>query len=143
MVHVTAQPQQPVNHLNHPKNNAAPPFLSSTSALFADFGLLSHDTDEMNWAHDNAQLSDGDLRAVFKYEPQQSTVIRVLASHNVSSCSCTDKYRLTVQWRVEISSRETEKQWSQWIEEVSKLTHKQQISHPSSKSAMTFMRMMI
>ncbi|KAF2477888.1 uncharacterized protein BDR25DRAFT_250230 [Lindgomyces ingoldianus] len=55
----------------------------------------------MNWARDNANLSEEDLKTVFKYEPKESTVIRMLASQD---------------WRVEISSQESEKQWSQWIE---------------------------
>ncbi|KAF2265257.1 hypothetical protein CC78DRAFT_616160 [Lojkania enalia] len=55
----------------------------------------------MNWARDNTGLSEIDLSKVFKYEPRETTVIRLLAS--------TD-------WRTEIYSYETEKQWYDFIE---------------------------
>ncbi|KAF2635192.1 hypothetical protein P280DRAFT_523289 [Massarina eburnea CBS 473.64] len=55
----------------------------------------------MNWARDNASLSDADLKTVFRYEPRETTVVRLLARTN---------------WKADISSLESDKQWSNWIE---------------------------
>jgi hypothetical protein len=74
----------------------------------------------MNWARDDAQLSDADLSSVFKYDSKESTVVRLLASHDV--CVCVTLYlypMLTAQWKADISSLEGTKGWSQFIENVS------------------------
>jgi hypothetical protein len=39
----------------------------------------------MNWARDNAGLSDRDLDSVFKYEEKSTTVVRILAGEKVGS----------------------------------------------------------
>jgi hypothetical protein len=56
----------------------------------------------MNWARDNEGISDVDFSKVFKYEPRESTVIRMLSDNN---------------WQPEICSLEREKQWYHWVEE--------------------------
>jgi hypothetical protein len=45
---------------------------------------------EMNWARDNAGLSEDDLAKVFRYAPTDSTVIRMLESRGVCLC-CLDE----------------------------------------------------
>jgi hypothetical protein len=39
----------------------------------------------MDWARDNAELSDKDLDNVFKYEEKSTTVVRMLADEKVQS----------------------------------------------------------
>lgn len=39
---------------------------------------------EMDWARDDAVLGPADLKQVFKFEPKETTVLRVLSQYNVS-----------------------------------------------------------
>lgn len=43
----------------------------------------------MNWVRDDTVLSQADLDTVFKYEPKESTIIRMLASRDVCVCPRT------------------------------------------------------
>jgi hypothetical protein len=74
----------------------------------------------MNWARDDEGISDADFAKVFKYEPKETTVVRMLSDNDVS---CLDRdslnSRLSGQWQPEICSLETEKQWYHWAEDVS------------------------
>lgn len=38
----------------------------------------------MDWARDDAVLGSADLKQVFKFEPKETTVLRVLNQYNVS-----------------------------------------------------------
>lgn len=38
----------------------------------------------MDWARDDAVLGPDDLKKVFKFEPKETTVVRVLDQYNVS-----------------------------------------------------------
>ena len=46
--------------------------------------LLVRDPLEMDWARDDAVLGPADLKQVFKFEPKETTVLRVLNQYNVS-----------------------------------------------------------
>lgn len=45
---------------------------------------LVSDPLEMDWARDDAVLGPADLKQVFKFEPKETTVLRVLNQYNVS-----------------------------------------------------------
>jgi hypothetical protein len=55
----------------------------------------------MDWARDNAGLSDTNLDNVFKYEEKSTTVVRMLAGEKVSSRDMSLKifaYRLAATY---------------------------------------------
>ncbi|KAF2274430.1 uncharacterized protein EI97DRAFT_435263 [Westerdykella ornata] len=55
----------------------------------------------MDWAQDNVGLSEADLRKVFKYEPKQTTVVKIVKSRG---------------YKARIWSLESSKDWECWIE---------------------------
>lgn len=63
-----------------PKSNAPSPCPKSASLMT----VCSYTTPtKMNWARDDAELSIADLGTVFKYDPKESTVVRMLSSQGV------------------------------------------------------------
>jgi hypothetical protein len=55
-----------------------------TSRKLSAFVLaLASQTLVMDWARDDEELSDHDLHNVFKYEPKQCTVVKIVESGRV------------------------------------------------------------
>ena len=62
----------------------------------------------MDWARDNAGLSDRNLDSVFKYEEKSTTVVRMLAGEKVGSRDMSLKifaYRLVATYDLVIGGK--------------------------------------
>jgi hypothetical protein len=72
----------------------------------------------MDWARDNAGLSDTNLDSVFKYEEKSTTVVRMLAGENVSFRTCLSISLLIGSQQPIIWSLEGKVEWNDWIQHV-------------------------
>lgn len=76
----------------------------------------------MDWARNDAGLSDNDLNDVFHYEPKPTTVIKMVESKGVSALSSKDVLLLifmTRQYQAEVWTLDSHDDWMDWIGDVS------------------------
>jgi hypothetical protein len=77
--HTKAQPRCNRSVQTPPKATLTPFSKSASRTTLRSYTILTI----MNWARDNAQLSIADLETVFKYDPKESTIVRMLSSQDV------------------------------------------------------------